>query len=123
MDDNSMFYGARKDTFRKAFMLRRNETAAEKILWERLRKNQLCGFRFKRQHPIGGFIADFYCHKAKLVIEIDGQYHNRVQQKQYDRERTNVMIKLGLSVIRFSNHDVFVNADYVIEEIKKYLPI
>ena len=79
----SMFYGAKRKIFERAKELRENMTDAEKILWTRLKSNQL-GVRFKSQHPINIFIVDFYCHKYKLVIEVDGDYHK--EQKDYDEE-------------------------------------
>jgi very-short-patch-repair endonuclease len=69
----SMFYRAKNNTFEKANELRNNMTEAEKTIWERLNKSQL-GVRFKAQHPIDIFIADFYCHRCKLVIEVDGRH-------------------------------------------------
>jgi very-short-patch-repair endonuclease len=71
----NMFYGATPEIFRKAKNLRNNLTFHEKKLWEELRGNKLHGLRFKSQHPIDQFIVDFYCHKLKLVIEIDGNSH------------------------------------------------
>jgi very-short-patch-repair endonuclease len=118
-----MFYGAKPEGFKKASWLRNNETEAEKHLWQRLNKNQLHGFRFKRQHPIGSYIADFYCHKAKLVIEIDGKSHNAREQKLYDTLRTEELEAYGLRVIRFSNDEVFRNIDEVIKKIIEYLPL
>ncbi len=77
MNDNlNMFYGATPPIFEKAKILRNNMTRHEKLLWDELRNNRIFGLRFKAQHPIDTFIADFYCHKLKLVIEMDGQYHN-----------------------------------------------
>ena len=111
----SMFYNASPEIFQRAEELRKNMTEAEKILWERLRKNQL-GVRFKAQHPIERFIADFYCHKAKLVIEIDGQIHDF--QIEYDVGREAELEKYGLKIIRFSNDEVIHNMNLVIEKIK-----
>lgn len=74
-----MFYGAKRSIFEKAKELRENMTVAEKQLWSRLNASQL-NVRFKRQHPIDIFIADFYCHKFKLVVEVDGEYHNDEDQ-------------------------------------------
>ena len=116
-----MFYGADKNTFRKASMLRSDETEAEKLLWQRLNKNQLCGVRFKRQHPISDYVADFYCHKAKLVIEVDEKYHNNSKQRTSDEDRSRIMNELGLYVLRFSDDEIFKNIDSVIEVIEKYL--
>ena len=67
--DEGMWKGAPSDSFTKAQFLRRNETKAEKLLWEKLRNNQLEGLKFRRQHPVNIYIADFYCHKLKLIIE------------------------------------------------------
>ena len=115
----SMFYGAKRDIFEKASVLRENMTIAEKQLWSRLNGSQL-GVRFKRQHPIDIFIADFYCHKCKLVVEVDGEYHN--EQLDYDEGRTAELENLGITVIRFTNDEVMNDIDKVVEEIKKYLP-
>ncbi len=83
--NREMFYGAGPEIFAKAKILRQKMTTAEKLLWQRLKENQL-GYRFKPQHPIDIFIADFYCHALKLVIEVDGQIHDH--QKDYDEGRT-----------------------------------
>ena len=72
----SMFYGASAFVFRNAEKLRNNMTPTEVKLWYALSNNQLNGFRFKNQHPISKFVVDFYCHKARLVIELDGEVHN-----------------------------------------------
>ena len=111
-----MFYGAKPGIFRNARDLRGRETTAEKILWEKLYKNRLLGFRFKRQHPELHYIVDFYCHKAKLVIELDGDSH--ANQVEYDKERTLVMEGLGLKVIRFKNEEVFHDMDSVLKIIE-----
>lgn len=84
--DEGMWKGAPAESFRKAQNLRKNETKAEKILWIRFRNNQFGGYKFRRQHPISLFIADFYCHKLKLIIEIDGEYHNNFEQIIKDEE-------------------------------------
>jgi len=114
----SMFYNASPEIFRRAEELRNNMTEAEKVLWEKLRKSQL-GVRFKAQHPIERFIADFYCHKAKLVIEVDGEIHKF--QKEYDQGRVAELEKYGLKIIRFTNYEVIQNTDQVIENIKMNL--
>jgi very-short-patch-repair endonuclease len=99
----SMFYNAKSDIFAKAELLRKNLTRAELLLWNSLRNNQM-GVRFKAQHPIDIFIADFYCHKLKLVIEIDGGIH--LAQKEHDDGRTSEMEYLGIKVIHFTNEEV-----------------
>jgi very-short-patch-repair endonuclease len=117
-----MFYNAPAFTFKNAKRLRSNLTRSENILWKRLSKNQLNNLRFKRQHPVGGFIVDFYCHKAKLVIEIDGPYHMNDDQVHYDKARTHELNLLGIKVIRFKNNQVVHNVEEVLDEIKKHLP-
>jgi very-short-patch-repair endonuclease len=99
--------------------LRRALTPAERRLWERLRGHQLDGFKFRRQHAIGRFIADFACLEAGLVIELDGFSHDvRVRT---DQKRTDRLHELGWRVVRFTNRDVFQNPDGVIETILEAL--
>ena len=93
-------------------------TGAEKLLWERLRNKQL-GVRLKPQHPIDRFIADFYCHHAKLVVELDGEIHNR--QKEYDIGREGEMEEFGIRVLRFKNHEVLEDLERVVGRIKEML--
>ena len=112
-----MFYGADTIVFENAKKLRNNMTQAELKLWERLCKNQL-GFRFKPQHPIANFIADFYCHRAKLVIEIDGDVHFSEEAIKKDEERTNEIEELGLTVVRFTNQEIYKNLDEVVNTVK-----
>ena len=118
----SIFYEASSRTFKNARRLRKEMTEAEEMLWKRLSKNQLLNHRFRRQHPIGSFITDFYCHKARLVIEIDGKHHGKQDQALYDAHRTYELNLLGLKVLRFSNREVKHNIEKVLEEIKKELP-
>jgi very-short-patch-repair endonuclease len=115
-NEKPMYYGAKSDTFAAAKILRDNMTRYEKILWEKLKSKQISGLRFRRQHPINFFIADFYCHEARLVIEIDGEIHN--QQRGYDDGRSAEMEKYFIKVIRFSNSEVENNIDNVITKIK-----
>ena len=115
-----MFYGAEPILFELAKKLRANQTEAESVLWLYLLNNQI-GFRFKRQHPIKYFIADFYCHKAKLVIEIDGGYHQLPEQYEYDKNRDYELEELGLKVIRFTNEQVFFDIENTMKSIQKEL--
>jgi very-short-patch-repair endonuclease len=94
-------------------------TVAEKILWERLKNRQVNNMHFRRQHPFGIYIIDFYCHKASLAIEIDGKIHLRTRDK--DNERSEYLRSSGLKVLRFKNEEVENNLDLVINEIRKYL--
>ena len=118
---STMFYGASASIFRNAEQLRNNMTPAEKKLWTALSNKKLNGFRFKNQHPINKFIVDFYCHKAKLVIEIDGEVHNGIEQADYDIGRTYEIESFGLMIIRFTNDQVEKHCEEVIEEIKRIL--
>ena len=96
-------------------------TEAEQFLWNKLRKKQLEGLKFRRQHPFGHFILDFYCHEKKLVVELDGGYHESAEQKKKDMERTFFLTEVGLTEIRFKNKDVIYNIELVLDEIRKYL--
>jgi very-short-patch-repair endonuclease len=88
--------------------LRREMTPSEKILWQELRGNKL-GVHFRRQQVIAGFIVDFYCHKADLVIEVDGSVHEADEQKEKDIERDKALSGMRLRVLRFKNEDVIKN--------------
>ena len=116
--DEGMWKGAPSDSFSKAQFLRRNETKAEKLLWEKLRNNQLEGLKFRRQHPVNIYIADFYCHKFKLIIELDGDYHDQEEQKQKDEVRTEVLRLNDLKIIRFKNEEVEQDINQVLITIK-----
>ena len=116
--DDGMWKGAPKSSFGKALDLRNRETEAEKLLWEELRGNKVNGLKFRRQHPVSLFIADFYCHKLKLVIEIDGEYHFTKEQILKDKERTEILNSNGLEVIRFKNEEVIKNINSVLDCIK-----
>ena len=96
--------------------LRRNMTPAEKVLWRELRANRLDGWHFRRQQIIDGFIVDFYCHQAGLVIEIDGPIH--ATQGEADTEREAVLRGRGLTVLRFTNREVLNDAPTVLEAVR-----
>jgi very-short-patch-repair endonuclease len=104
--EKPFFYGASPEIFRRAKLLRGEMTEAEKVLWQWLRKNQVNGLRFYRQHPISKFIVDFYCHSKLLVIELDGGVHNKFEVAERDENREIELEKLGLKVLRFKNEDV-----------------
>jgi cyclase len=115
-----MFYGAPTYIFKIAKELRNNPTKAEKKLWKMLNRKQL-GIKFRRQHPIKTYIADFYCHEKKLVIEIDGGYHLKRDQIEYDNLRSEEITKFGIKVIRFKNEEVLNSIGNVLEEIKSVI--
>jgi very-short-patch-repair endonuclease len=97
--------------------LRRNSTDAERILWSELRDHRLGGAGFRRQVPIEHYVADFICHAAKLVTELDGSQHFSDQAEQADAARSAVIEARGFEVLRFSNHDVMTNRAGVLETI------
>ena len=97
--------------------LRKNQTDAEDLLWGLLRERRLGGFKFRRQHPLGSYYLDFYCHEAKLAIELDGGQHNTDEGRQHDQHRTRRVADEGIRVIRFWNHDVLGDIDTVLEAI------
>ncbi len=97
--------------------LRTNMTDAENILWLRLRRKELKEHQFYRQKIIGKYIVDFYCPKANLVIELDGGQHYFEAGKAKDRTRDEVLIEMGIKVLRFSDRDVFQNIGGVMERI------
>ena len=113
-----MFYGASPDIFKKAYELRQKLTPSEEILWKGLKGKQL-GVKFRRQHPIHNYIADFYCHEKKLVIEVDGGYHLEPEQKENDKLRSEQINELGVSIIRFTNEEVLTNIEHIITKIKQ----
>lgn len=113
--NKTMYFRANRSTLDTAKLLRKNMTSAEKILWRKLSGKQIGGLRFRRQHPIEFYIADFYCHKARLVVELDGEIHS--QQGEYDDGRSAEIEKYGIQVIRFKNSQVEEDIDKVIFEI------
>ena len=111
--------GASHNIKLKARELRKKMTSQEKILWNKLRKKQINGMHFRRQHPYGIYILDFYCFEANIVIEVDGKIH--LGKYNYDKERTIFLKSSGLKVIRFKNEDIDRRIGWVVEEIQKTL--
>jgi len=97
--------------------LRSNMTDAEMLLWSKLRGKRLKGLQFYRQKIIGNYIADFYCPKSRLVIEVDGGQHYEVEEREKDRGRDDYMAKTGITVLRFSNSEVLENIEVVLKMI------
>jgi very-short-patch-repair endonuclease len=114
--DKRMYFRAKPQIMESAKLLRKCMTESEKKLWERLKDKQVMGIRFRRQHPIDIFIADFYSHEAGLVIEVDGVIHE--SQKEYDDGREAEIERYNLKVLRFSNHEVENENEKVVERIK-----
>ncbi|MCX5781604.1 MAG: endonuclease domain-containing protein [Elusimicrobia bacterium] len=97
--------------------LRKNMTEAEQLLWSRVRRKQIKGLQFYRQKIVNNYIVDFYCSRAKLVIELDGGQHYSNEGKKKDCNRDNVLRYYGMKVIRFSDSDIFKNLNEVLEQI------
>lgn len=100
--------------------MRHNQTVAEAALWQQLRGNAL-GVKFRRQHALGDYIADFVSIKSQLVVEVDGEYHFTPAQHQYDTLRTESFKRMGFREIRFTNDEILTNIDKVVNAIKSSL--
>jgi leucyl-tRNA synthetase len=106
--------------FENAKRMRKEHTEAENILWQHLRNDQL-GVKFRRQHPIDSYIVDFISLQQKLIIEIDGGYHETQEQKELDDERTKTLSEIGFTVIRFTNEEVTNSLELTLQKIKESL--
>ena len=111
-------FGADLNIKSRARELRKNMTKQEQILWEHIRRRRF-GKHFRRQHPYGIYILDFYCFEANLAIEIDGLIH--LKRFDYDEERTKYLESTGLKVIRFNNEDIEKKIEYVLDKIRSCL--
>lgn len=117
MDNHNIVIGQRisPDKTRFARRLRRDQTPEEQLLWERFRANRLEGLHFRRQQIIDGFIADFYCHAAGLVIEVDGPVH--LSQREDDAVRDEILQSRGLTVLRVTNEEVRRDIESVLRRV------
>ena len=106
-----------------ARQLRKEQTDAEMLFWRLLRGRRLCGFKFRRQYPACGYILDFYCHDARLAVELDGGGHDVEEQRLYDAERTRILEAAGIRVVRFWNNDVLNSLEVVLEELYAQLMV
>ncbi|NQV12224.1 DUF559 domain-containing protein [Candidatus Uhrbacteria bacterium] len=101
-------------------LLKVNQTYTEHLMWQRLRAKRFHGLRFRRQYGIGKYVVDFYCAGKRIVIEIDGEYHNVSRSiRRYDQDRQCRIEALGIVFLRFSNEDVCRNIDSVLRDIYK----
>ena len=119
--DFLLYLDAEKNIKKYAKRLRKKETKAEKELWDLLKSRRCEGFKFRRQHPIHYFVADFCCHEERLIIEVDGEIHTNECIKEHDENRTAELKRFGVRILRFSNEQILNNIDEVIAEIKKFL--
>ena len=107
---------------RQAKSLRRGMTRAETLLWRYLKAHHLDGMQFRRQTPIGAYIADFCCHSARLIVEVDGETHDFQERQQRDAARDRWFMSQGYRVLRFTNEDAFSSLEGVIETIRNAVP-
>jgi very-short-patch-repair endonuclease len=119
--DYPFYIGAQAHMFKNANTLRTNSTDSEKILWQKLKAKKFHNIKFRRQHPINQFIVDFYCDQLKLVIELDGGYHNIPEIKERDNERESILREWGLNVIRFKNEEIEKDLNSVLLKIKEHI--
>ncbi|MDR2870281.1 MAG: endonuclease domain-containing protein [Deferribacteraceae bacterium] len=110
-----------KNTLANAQTLRANATPHENILWHHIKNKQLMGYKFRRQQPIGQYIADFYCSEAKLIIELDGSQHSTTEAIEYDVKRDTYFQTNGYTVIRVWNNELLGNLAGVLELISNAL--
>ena len=103
------------DILEYARKMRKDATDAESYLWQLLRDRRLCGYKFRRQHPVGRYILDFYCEQAKRAVEVDGGQHQ--EQDAFDNQRTAQLNSAGIKVIRFWDHEVLTLPEQVLDEI------
>jgi very-short-patch-repair endonuclease len=119
--EKDMFFGAKPKLFIYAKELRKNPTEAENRLWIELKKYRKRGLTFRRQHPIDIFIADFYCHTLKLVIEVDGEIHDNEINVEYDIGRSAELEKFNITVLRVKNFEIFTEFNNVIRKINQLI--
>lgn len=118
--NNNLHKYAKGKIFENARALRQISTEAEEKLWQELRNKKLAGLKFRRQHPIDKWIADFYCHEIKLVIELDGSVHDKKEIAEYDAGREKELKELGMNVIRFKNEEVMTSMKSVLNSIAEF---
>ena len=106
---------------KRARQLRREQTDAERFLWGKLRNRHFEGFRFRRQFVFGPYIVDFYCVKARLIVELDGGQHDILTNIAYDESRTRFLEEQNTRVLRFWNNDVFLKTEAILEVIYSHL--
>jgi len=105
----------------RAKRLRQESTPAEEALWERLRDRGFLGLKFRRQVPIGPYVADFYCHERKLVLELDGGIHEEERQKVHDENRDANLKALGFRIVRFTNDELMEDPDSFLDKVRQQI--
>ena len=116
--DYLLHLNAQRGTMRFAKDLRREMTKAEEALWKALKNRQLGGIKFRRQHPIHWYVADFYCHEKRLIVEVDGGIHLKKDIREHDDNRSAELDRLGITVLRFTNDEVLNHMSDVLQKIQ-----
>ena len=101
--------------------LRNNSTKSEILLWQKIKRKQIHGYDFHRQKPIDNYILDFFCHELMMGIEIDGYSHELIEIFHKDNKKTKKMDSLGISILRFTDHQVFREMENVLRSIEQYI--
>jgi very-short-patch-repair endonuclease len=114
VDEEGRFH---RDNVPAARRLRRPLTNAEALVWERVRDRKFRGLKFRRQHPIGTYVVDFFCDELRLVLEVDGGVHLEPEQRARDRERQAIIESLGLRVLRISNASVETDLEGALDQV------
>jgi very-short-patch-repair endonuclease len=117
--NDNLHKGAIGKLYQYGSELRQKPTKAEEILWEYLRNRKMDGLKFRRQHPVDKFIADFYCHEKKLIIELDGAVHDDTMNAKYDEARTYQLSGSGIRVVRFRNSEIENNIEGVLNTVRE----
>ncbi len=110
---------APKKTVARARDLRRTMTLPEVLFWQQIRGRRLDGIRFRRQHPIGPYILDFFCEDARLAVEVDGESHSRAEAVKHDKRRTEWLNARGISVLRIPARDVLSELTALVDHIRR----
>ena len=113
----------KKSELGKRRFLRKEQTFAEKVVWIYLRKKQILNYKFRRQYSIDQYVIDFYCPKLKFAVEIDGETHNKPEQKDYDNKREKYLMQYNISFIRLSNDELLGNPDKAFKKIEEAIKI
>ena len=116
---HDIHFGTSPELIERAKIFRKTPTHAELLLWNGLKNRQLSGYKFRRQHPINRFIADFFCYEVKLFVEIDGKIHQLPLNYEHDIGRTIELERFGMHIIRFTNDQVENDLDFVLNIIKQ----
>ena len=119
MSPYDLTVNAAPDMRARARRLRRDATDAERALWRRLRGKQLEGLKFRRQHAVGRFVLDFYCHECRLAVELDGGQHGEAAHRRRDDTRTAFLERKGVAVLRYSNLEVLQETEAVLEDLRR----